>query len=152
MSVNRNKIYLIQGLNNLISHKNAVEKINIDHVVATVALKYPIFWPKSISEELVLSDLSSQIFDYCEILYNEDNVHCILAEYANTMEDRGNDLKFIYGNCLSIKWLHNSITGLHKTRGCKVINIDAGHDLNDNRIIFVNDIERTYDEVLLMLD
>ena len=153
MSVSRSKIYLIQGVGlDLIPQKNAVEKININHVIATVALKYPIFWPKSISEELVLSKLNTQLFDFCESLYKEDNVHCILAEYANAMEDRGDNLKFVYGNCLYIDWLKNSITSLHKTRGFKVVNIHVEYDSNDDIFFLVDGVLRKREEVLLMLD
>jgi len=150
---NRNKVYLIQGLDHLIGSItiSPQERVNVDHVVATVALRYPALWPPEMGNGPTMSRLESEVKDFARYLYNSDNHYCLIAEYANTMEDRGDDVRVVTGNCLSIDWLQQAIFALHKNRGQKVICIHVEYE-KEVRHLYVDGIERNFDEVMAMLE
>lgn len=144
-----NKIYFVQGLDDLVKSMtiSPKERVNLDHIVATVALKYPELWPPEMGDGPHLDTLESQIEDFINCLYVSENFHCIVSEYANTMIDRGTEIRVVNGNCLSIKWLQSDIVALHKNQGHKIIQIEF-----KNQKYYINDEEKTNTEILSMFE
>lgn len=130
--VHRSKILLVQGVDHLISKVTVSprERVNIDHVIATVALKYPYLWPCEMNEGILpsLDKLDAYLSDFAKYLHHHDQHHSILGEYANTLEDRGDEIRVVNGSCLAIEWLAQAVHAFHKNRNYKVVFIGRGYN------------------------
>lgn len=150
---NRNKVFLIQGLDHLANSItiSPQERVNLDHVVATVALRYPALWPPEMGFYPNLNQLENEIKDFTQYLYNSEEHYCLIAEYANTMKDRGDDIRVVTGNCLSINWLHQSVMSLHKNNGQKIVQVYV-ESVEGVRYLSVDGVKRKYEESMNIIE
>lgn len=148
----RHKVLLAQGVDHLINKITVSprERVNIDHVVAIVALKYPYMWPCEMNEGIMpsLEKLNAYLFDFANYLHHHDRHHVVLAEYAATIEDRGDEIRVVYGSCLRIEWINQAVYSFHKNRNCKIVSIHHDYDSEGHYEYYLDNTLIPYHELV----
>lgn len=123
--VRRDKVLLIRGFDpHLVEEITIapVERVNIDHLIAAVALKYPSYWPPELLK-LSFHTLEGQILEFAKALLMDDKQHIIFSEYGALIQDRGEEVRAVFGRTMELDWLYQSVKFFHKNNNQRITEI-----------------------------
>lgn len=115
----------------------------IDYVIMIAGIKYPEFLPQRLRNcsPVELADEAALAANYMMV---EETEWAIFGEYAEIINDRNDELRFLWGHCTCIPWLLDSIRKFHKNLRQILTNITI---LSHNDFLIDND-KLSYDQLV----
>jgi len=102
------------------------EQLNVDHLAAIIALKYPQLWNGDKLGELSIPRLTtSRLLNFVSSLTSEDQ-YILAAEYGNVIIERNHrdsEIRIVSGRCLSLEWVQEIVRVFHKNHGQLLVDV-----------------------------
>jgi len=118
------------------------ERLSADNVMMATGLLYPEAIPPKFSSV----PLQHNLLTFANLLNIEEQGHLFLGEYSRIINDRRQDIRVVFGDCLRCSWVYDALKTLHKSMGHRIVEVDfLGEE------VLVGDVTHSYSDAVELL-